>query len=106
MGAVLVDETGVQPIRKKTPSIRYPATEFDLSSHRAGDRDTVYNSRDSKHNYEDKIQDVSYAVVRKKVQMDHVKDKPKLTDDEYKKIIDADNTKTKEVNSCMEICGN
>ena len=29
---------GDRPVRKKTPSIRYPAVEFDLSSNRASDR--------------------------------------------------------------------
>ena len=32
-----------RPIRKKTPSIRYPAAEFVLSSNRATDRDGAPN---------------------------------------------------------------
>ena len=32
-----------RPIRKKTPSIRYPAAEFELSSNRATDRDGAPN---------------------------------------------------------------
>jgi hypothetical protein len=48
---------------------------------------------------------VSYEVASKRVQTDHIEDMPKLTNDAYKTIIDADNTRTKGDGSCMEICG-
>ena len=51
-------------------------TKFDLSSDRARVRDTTYNLGDSNNNYEEVIQDVSYKVVEKKAQMDHVEDAP------------------------------
>ena len=53
------------------------------------------NPRDSNNNYEDGIQDVSYEVTRKNVQTDHVEDAPKLADDVYERIINADNRWTK-----------
>ena len=36
----------------------------------------MYNTRDSNNNYEEGIQDVSYEVVEKKAQMDHVDNVP------------------------------
>ena len=48
---------------------------------------------------------MSYEVASKRVQTDHIEDTPKLTNDAYKTIIDADNTRTKGDGSCMEICG-
>ena len=56
-----------------------PASEFDLSSDRARD----------KENYEEGIQDMSYEVI-----------------EDYEEVVDADNTKAREDDSCMEICGN
>ena len=37
---------------------------------------------------------MSYEVASKRVQTDHIEDTPKLTNDAYKTIIDADNTRT------------
>ena len=65
----------------------------------------MYNTRDSNNNYEEGIQDVSYEVVKKKAQTDHVEDAPELADDEYEKTIDTDNTKARDDDSCMEISG-
>ena len=80
-----------RPHWSKTPNVRYPASEFDLSSDRARDRDATYNPRDSNNNYEDGVQDVSYEVVEKKAQMDHIEDTPTLASEDYEEIIDADN---------------
>lgn len=68
MEAAPIEYTETWPVRRKTPNIRYPATEFDLSSARTKGRDTMYNPRDSKNNYEEVIQEVS-----------NVEDAPELT---------------------------
>ena len=48
---------------------------------------------------------MSYEVASKRVQTDHIEDTPKLTNDAYKTIIDADNTRTNGDSSCTEFCG-
>ena len=63
-----------RPHWSKTPNVRYPASEFDLSSDRARD----------KENYEEGIQDMSYEVI-----------------EDYEEVVDADNTKAREDDSCM-----
>ena len=96
--AALVSHIGGRPVKKKTPSIRYPATEFDLSSNKASDRDVAPNPRDLSNNYEDGPQDASYEMARNRME-----NTPKLTDDEHKRISDTDNTRTKEDESFMKI---
>ena len=54
------------------------------------------NPRDLNNNYEDGLQDVSYQMARK-----NVENTPKFTDDEYEKISDTDNTRTKGDRLCM-----
>ena len=71
------------------------ATKFDLCSDRTKDRDTMYNLRDSKNNYEEGIQDVSNEVVEKEVQM--VEDSPELAEDDDGKIINMNSMKDIEV---------
>ena len=46
---------------------------------------------------------MSYEVVEKKAQMDHVEDAPKLANKDYEEIIDK--PKAREDDSCMKILG-
>ena len=55
----LLSNTGGRPVRKNTPSLRYPARECDLGSNRASDRYVAPNPRDLNNNYEDGPQDAS-----------------------------------------------
>ena len=65
----------------------------------------MYNPRDSNNNYEEEIQDVSNAEVKKKAQMDQVEDALRLANDGYEQIIDTDNTEARDGDSLMKICG-
>ena len=56
------------------------------------------NPRDLNNNYEDEPQNASYKMAR-----NIVENMPKLTEE---KISDIDNTRTKEDELFMEICGN